>query len=523
MGNKNVVDVPPSSSFSTTEDKSLRIVNFTDLNFSTEILSNKENITIIWLDENLDRNRDKTIAIEDFLKQINDFVRLCTDRETCIRSINLIKNEKIVLLISGSCSEDVLSRVHNLPNLDSVFVFCMKPQKYISLRSKYTKIIGIYINPNELLGELNKTIFSLTKQIAALSLFDRNDEKPICDLTKESAKYIWYQLIKDVLLKIPNAKTDYSKQDVVQMCRDYYRSNKYQLKNIDLFEQTYKPSDAITWYTKPSSFISRLINKALRTEDIDLLYLFRFFVIDLSMQLKNTVSSYSRSNESTSSTIYLYRGLKLSKDELRKLEESIGNLISTNGFLSTSRNRQVALTFATNSLFEIETDMNQEGKLWYDIADYSMIPDEGEVLFDIGATFQIESISYDSEHKLSIIHLKTTTNINIMDCLQGHNNIEILIGELYYYMGNYDKAKRYLNSLLDHLKYDYNLNNISSVNEFNQLQQNYNIEMKNRVDKHLFDNVSTLAVIANAYQRDGNFEKAIQTLKRALNLLENFH
>ena len=114
------------------------------------------------------------------------------------------------------------------------------------------------------------------------------------------------------------------------------------------------------------------------------------------MQLKNTVSSYSRSNESTSSTIYLYRGLKLSKDELRKLEESIGNLISTNGFLSTSRNRQVALTFATNSLFEIETDMNQEGKLWYDIADYSMIPDEGEVLFDIGAIFQIESISYVS-------------------------------------------------------------------------------------------------------------------------------
>jgi len=522
MGNKNSLNGEESStrfSPSSTVDKSPRIVHFTDLHFSEAVLSNKENIIVIWLDANLDRDQNKTAEIEDLLKQKNDYVRLCTDQETCIRCINLVKDEKIVLLISGSCSDDVLSKVHNVQQLDSVFIFCMKSERYIALKSKYNKIVGIYTAQNELIEELSKTIFALTKQITAFNLFHQNNERSMRDLTKESAEYLWFQLIKDVLIKMPNMNTECSKQDIIQKCRDYYRGNKHELKNIDIFERTYQPSDAIEWYTKSSSFISRLINKALRTEDIDLLYLFRFFIIDLSVQLKNTVSSYPPPDKDTPFCIYLYRGLKLTIDELKKLEENIGNLISTNGFLSTSRNRQVALFFATNVLFEIETNIGLQGKMWYDIAQRSKVPDEEEVIFDIGATFRIESISYDSERNLKVVHLKTTENIDTASYLQG-SNAEIFLGQLYYYMGNYEKSKRYLNVLLEHLKNDYHLNNISALTDFVKLKQTYDIGIQNRIDEHLLDHVSTLSVIAGAYEKNGNYEKAIETMKRALSLLE---
>jgi tetratricopeptide (TPR) repeat protein len=518
MGNKTSIGeevLPVSSPVASTIGKSLRIVHFTDSNFTEKVLSNKESITLIWLDENMHRHLDETAEIEDLLKQINNYVLVCSDRETCIQSIREIQQEKVVLLISGSCSNDVLSKVHNFDQLDSIFIFCMKPERYQTLLEMYTKITGIYINQNELMGALDKTITTLTKQITAFNLFNQDNEKQIRDFIKDSAEYVWSQLITEVIEKLPNREREYSKQDMIQRCRDYYRRNKHTLKGIDQFEQTYQSSSAIWWYTKPDSFISRLLIKALRIKDIDLLYLFRFFIIDLHKQLKTTSLVGTASDENP---IYVHRGSKLSTNEIHKLKENTGHFISTNGFLSTSQNREVAIIFATNVLFEIETDVAKEGHTWFDIAQQSAIPHEEEVLFDIGATFRIQSVNYDVELKLWLIKLVASVNNDVEGCLHG-NNIEILFGELYYHMGNYETSKQYFNVLLKHLKDDYRLNDVSANNDYMKLKDMYDIETKNHITKPISDEISILVMIAVAYKRSGNYKKAMKTLEKAMDLL----
>lgn len=62
--------------------------------------------------------------------------------------------------------------------------------------------------------------------------------------------------------------------------RHYYRDNICELQRINEFERCYKCEDAINWYTK-NSFVYHLINKVLRTENIEQLYLFRYFIQDL--------------------------------------------------------------------------------------------------------------------------------------------------------------------------------------------------------------------------------------------------
>lgn len=57
--------------------------------------------------------------------------------------------------------------------------------------------------------------------------------------------------------------------------REYYRDNRSELERINQFERTYRCEDAIQWYTK-NSFVYRLINKALRTKDIEQLYIIRY-------------------------------------------------------------------------------------------------------------------------------------------------------------------------------------------------------------------------------------------------------
>lgn len=136
---------------------------------------------------------------------------------------------------------------------------------------------------------------------------------------------------------------------------------------------------------------SRFINKALRTEDVDVLYQFRFYIMDLSEQLEK---KFQKLKETQKDILRLYRGLKLGKDEIEGVQQSIGNLISTNGYLSTSSERSVAYGFATKpakrdnivrALFEYQVDLNAVKKIVIaDIREYSAFPEEAEVLVDIG-------------------------------------------------------------------------------------------------------------------------------------------
>ncbi|CAF0983005.1 unnamed protein product [Didymodactylos carnosus] len=73
--------------------------------------------------------------------------------------------------------------------------------------------------------------------------------------------------------------------DMLEKSSDCYRSNSIELRMIEQFRMTYTIDKAAEWYTD-DSFIYRLIDKALRTEDIELLYLFRFYIVDLCSQLE---------------------------------------------------------------------------------------------------------------------------------------------------------------------------------------------------------------------------------------------
>jgi hypothetical protein len=75
-----------------------------------------------------------------------------------------------------------------------------------------------------------------------------------------------------------------------------------------------------------------MLNKALRKQNIDILFLFRFFIRDIHRKLKQNQYQYS---------IRFYRGQMLSNDELNNLRKSIGEFISINSFFSTTTNHRI--------------------------------------------------------------------------------------------------------------------------------------------------------------------------------------
>jgi hypothetical protein len=104
------------------------------------------------------------------------------------------------------------------------------------------------------------------------------------------------------------------------------------------------------------------------------------------------------------------------KEEFVRLQKSIETLISTNGFLSTSRDIMVSLAFAGQGLtdtdercsvlFVISFDSSLKSFDFADIYDKSEMPIEKEVPFSHGTSFKIDSVKkkFGSQHTASKIN-----------------------------------------------------------------------------------------------------------------------
>ena len=123
--------------------------------------------------------------------------------------------------------------------------------------------------------------------------------------------------------------------------REYYQDDRVQMDRLSEFASTYESEHALWWYTKPS-FISGIVNKALRARDIDALFDLRYCIVDLCQLLEER----PRPTEPLS----LHRTVLMDRDKFNKMKESMapGDLLSTRGFLSTSLNHNAAKKFGSN-------------------------------------------------------------------------------------------------------------------------------------------------------------------------------
>jgi len=126
-------------------------------------------------------------------------------------------------------------------------------------------------------------------------------------------------------------------------------------------------------------------------QDLSLLYLLRFYIMDLSEQLELKFQELKKKQKDI---LKLYRAVRLSQDELTDYQNSIGNLISNSEYLSASSERSVAYNFVTKftkqegvvrALVEYLVDLNVAKKIVIaDIRQYSAFPEEAQFIVDVG-------------------------------------------------------------------------------------------------------------------------------------------
>jgi tetratricopeptide (TPR) repeat protein len=509
----------------------------------SEVTDNKEDIQLIWLDGNMNDSADYLLT-RTMLLELNPAAQFYSNLDRCVDLIKSIKDEQIFLIVSGAFARPVLSQIHHHRSVVAIFIFCANRQHHESLIHEFNKIVEILPDQESLLKSIREKMNIVEKQTLAFNLFDQK-QKGLKDLSKESASFLLHQMLIYVLRQM--SQDEQSKKEMLDMCRDYYEKNKHELKKIKEFEENYSHEKAIEWYTD-KCFLYKLLNKALRTEDIELLYSFRFFIIDLCAAIEN-----ESHNLKDKGILTLYRGTQIPMEELQKLKENVGKIIPTNGFVSTSRNMNVSLEFAHPDfirigfefvLFEIQADPSLKTVIFADVKNKSRIEGEEEVLFNLNSLFKIHSINFDLTLNLWKVQLSATDEgaEKVEEYLTLSRREMEEISPIIYFgrllmneLGRVDRAGKYFNMLLKSLPPNHPdiaavYNNIGIVHnkrdELNLALKNYEIAYE-ICRKQLPSDHPHIAVslngIGNIYRRKGNYDTALDYLLRALTIKEKIY
>ena len=269
-------------------------------------------------------------------------------------------------------------------------------------------------------------------------------------------RFLHSQLLIACLRRMKTTLTD--KNEFISHCRQLYTGNNKQLETVNEFEQNYASEHSLWWYSK-ETFLYRLLNKALRIQNIDLLFLFRFFIRDIEKQLHR---------RRYRSSVRIYRGQLMSLEELNVLKNSIDKFISINSFLSTTSNRETALLYLGSSacddmlervFFEINADPSQDGiKPFADLSGISVFPEE-EILMMLGSIFHLKKIYRDDNQIWHIEMNLCSDNICDLQTVFYHMNNQyslsntalLLFGNVLIDMAYFDNAEKYIRRLLNQL------------------------------------------------------------------------
>ncbi|CAF1383499.1 unnamed protein product [Adineta steineri] len=475
-----------------------------------------EIFSIIWLDANVDVKGARNTEVK--LRSIINHIKKFQDVKQCQQYIEQAsQKDRLILIVSGRLGREIVPYIHQLRQVISIYVYCMNKKNNEQWTLKFLKIKSVVADLDELVFQIttNHKIQKKIEEPLSINIFSTgiNAGK---STTGVNGQFVFSQLLVDCLLQLKS--TDIDENELIKLCVDEYEGNHTELSNLREFQEYYVPDKVLWWYTK-ETFFYKVLNAALRTQNIHVIFLFRSLIYDIYRQLqKYQCKKFVR----------VYRCQLMSIHELNSLKQNIGQFISINSFFSTSDDRSTALFLlgdittqidSERVLFEIDADPKiVNTKPFADISKHSYFPVESEVLFMIGSIFCLNNIHRnddqiwiikmtlcdDDEHDLKQVLMYMKQQIESREM-----NLRIL-GNLLWEMGKFDLAETYFTRLLKQLSSNDPLN-ISLYEDLGKLASqrgDYDMSMKWRQKLLTFKEKHPLATNLSVYKRNNSIEKS---------------
>ncbi|CAF1108164.1 unnamed protein product [Didymodactylos carnosus] len=313
---------------------------------------NLESHQLVWCDKNV----NDSVTLVEALRKIVDYTKLFDNVEACKQYLN-------------TTSTDTVKEIHT--------------------------------EQEKLLVALQTDVESCLKEEKKNVLNESNRKDQSIDLWLHS----WWPEFIDILCYLPYPSL-ICRERLVTTLKNYYDGKNEELRVFDEFERDYTPSKAVRWYTR-DTFLYRILNRALRQHNVEIVFLFGFFIRDLYRQLKEEYEKFKAKKVTTT----VYRGQIMSLDEIQTIKAHSRYGFAVNSFFSTSDNQSVSLDFLHRSslsitdtpglakiMIEIELDTRQNrSRPFASIYHLSEFSNENEFLFMTGINLRRVKVLFNQE------------------------------------------------------------------------------------------------------------------------------
>ena len=506
-----------------------------------------QNVLLIWLDGNIDENNsDCRNTITQLRRSMNN-ISIFTDGEECVQFLEDMQDEKSCMIISGTLGQQIVPRIHNLTQVDTIFIFCGNKQYHEEWAKNWPKIKGVFTEINPICEALKKTAKQCEQDAIPISIMATTGDISSKKLDQLEPSFMYTQIMKEILLTIKFEEQHI--KEYIDHCRNAFAKNPAELDNINQFEQQYHDQIAIWWYTK-ECFLYRMLNLALRQLDVDIVVKMGFFIADLHRHITQ-LHQKQFGGDNSDNVFKVYRGQGMAKSQFEELQQTKGGLLSFDNFLSTSKKREVSMDFAKRGsinsdmvgiLFVMIIDPTQSTTPFASINDVGAYGNnEDEVLFAMHTVFRIQDIqSMGGNGRLFRVKLTLTSDNDkdlhaLTDRIREESFPECAgwyrLGEVLGKMSQFQKAQEVYEMLLEQATEEggkspiyhqlglmkYEQGEYQEAIEF--YEKSFAIEEKITPLRH-----TNLAMsynnISSVYSSMGEYPKALSSLEKALAIQE---
>ncbi|CAF2244692.1 unnamed protein product, partial [Rotaria magnacalcarata] len=271
-----------------------------------------QNYLVIWVDGNIDENNDDYRNTLAKLRAAVSEVNVCTTLEGCIEFLNEMDDGKAFIISSGTLGQHLVADIHGMPKVDAIYIFCGNKARHESWAKEWPKIRGVFTSIKPICESLKKVAHECDHDSIPMSFVPKQivaegaagpDQK---NLDQLPASYMYSVIFKDIILEIDD--DDKKSMDTLKA---YCRDQNIPEEEINDFKRKYRQKSPVWWYTK-EIFLYRMLNRGLRSLDMQAMTKLGFFIRHLHRQLEQ-LHQEQLANFQTALTVY--RGQGMSKED----------------------------------------------------------------------------------------------------------------------------------------------------------------------------------------------------------------
>ncbi|CAF1300470.1 unnamed protein product [Adineta steineri] len=418
-----------------------------------------QNYLLLWADTSIDEtNKDYKNTLKQ-IRNITGDVNAFTERDACIDFLtNAEEDIQSFLVVKDTMFQQIMPLINDIPQLYCIYILNDIETPHEEWPKKWQKVKGVHTNIDNICQALQMGIKQFNQDSIAMSFITETEMASTENLNQLEPTFMYTQILKEILLDMKHDEKAIKQFTAYCRHRDCGSA-----KNIDYFEKKYQSQSPVWWYTSPS-FIYSMLNYALRSMEDDTIINMGFFIHDLHQQIQQLHQQQVHTYRGKS--FIVYRGQGLSKANFKKLQKTIGGLMSFNNFLSTSTEQDMALGFAYSAsenvdmvgiLFIMSIDPCTESAPFASIKEESYFKHEEEILFSMHTVFRVCAIKQIENNKhLYQVELQLTSDDDqqlrvLTDRIReaGGGTGWQRFGNLLLKNGQFNKAKEFYNVLLE--------------------------------------------------------------------------